>query len=190
MKGLSDQNKIVPLYFDNVPNFYNETVMIMADARAPRNSLFTAITYGVSTMFMDIGADCQVTAHSWNCSDHNFDGNITQPLTIPTPKKLVLQDNVVKWVIAAKVQGPEGTFDGFANDPNFAIDGTNSTLFTVMHCETSVWEVDYLKLGQEYITKSIKPASAAASKIVFGPAFPGNDLSSGFMSTMLTTSQA
>jgi hypothetical protein len=173
MKGLSDQNKIVRLDFNGLPDFYNETVMILADARTPKGSSFTATTYGVSTMFMDIGADCQVSAQSWNCSDHHFDGNFTQPLAIPKPKNLRLQENLVKWVIAAKVEGREGTFKHFTDDLNFAVDGNSSSLFTVMHCETSVWEVEYLKLGGEYIPQSIEPANATTSKLVFSPAFPG-----------------
>jgi hypothetical protein len=178
MEGLSNQNKIVSLDFKGLPQFYNESVMILTDARALKGSSYTATTYGVSTMFMDIGADCQITDQSYNCTDHKFDGNFTTRLTIPKSKNLVLEANVIKWVVAAKVEGPAGMFNSFSSDnSNFSVDATGSFLSTVMHCETSVWKVEYLKLGEEYIPQSIKAANASASKLVFGPAFPGKPFS-------------
>lgn len=173
MKGLSDQNKIVRLDFKGLPEFHNESIMILADPRASKVSSFTAKTYGVSTWFMDIGTHCEVTTESWNCSDHKFDGSFSVPLTMPQSKNLALNGNDVMWVIAAKVEGHEGTFKQFANDTDFGIDSTSSFLSTVMHCETSAWEVEYLKLGEEYIPQTIKAASPEASKMIFGPAFPG-----------------
>lgn len=173
MKGLSDQNMVVRLNFKGLPDFYNESLMILADPRASKESSFTAKTYGVSTMFMDIGAECEVTAQSWNCSDHNFDGNFTNPVTIPKSQHLTLHDNIVRWVVAAKVEGSRGMFNHFANNSDFGVDSTSSYLSTVMHCETSVWEVEYLKLGEEYIPQNIKAADPATSKMIFGPAFPG-----------------
>lgn len=173
MKGLSDQNKVVRLDFRGLPKFYNESVMILADPRASKTSLFIAKTFGVSTMFKDIGTNCEVTAQSWNCSDHHFDGNFSSPVIIPRSQNLILRDNDVGWVLAAKVEGPEGMFNHFANNSDFGVDSTSRFMSTVMHCETSVWEVDYLKLGEEYIPQTIKAADPATSKMVFGPAFPG-----------------
>ncbi|KAE9963877.1 hypothetical protein BLS_008840 [Venturia inaequalis] len=173
VKGLSDQNKIVRLDFQGLSEFHNESLMILADPRASKGSSFTAKTYGVSTYFKDIGSECEVTAQSWNCSDHHFDGNFSIPLTIPQSKNMLIDGNDVMWVLAAKVQVSEGMFKHVANGSDFGIDPMSNFLSTVMHCETSVWEVEYLKLGEEYIPQTIKTADPAAAKLIFGPAFPG-----------------
>ncbi|QDS70287.1 hypothetical protein FKW77_007931 [Venturia effusa] len=173
MKGLSDQNKIVRLDFKGLPEFHDESVVILADSRASKESSFTAKTYGISTWFKSIGSDCEVSTQSFNCSDHQFDGNFNNPVTIPKAAHVALEGNEARWVVAAKVQGAGGMFSNFANDPNFGVDTTSSFLTTVMHCETSVWEVEYLKLGDEYIPQTIKPTDTATTKMIVGPAFPG-----------------
>ncbi|TID19505.1 hypothetical protein E6O75_ATG06843 [Venturia nashicola] len=173
MKGLSEQDKIVRLDFKGLSEFHNESLMILADPRASKGSSFTAKTYGVSTWFKAIGDDCEVNTQSWNCSDHQFDGNFTQSITIPEAAHIKVYDNTGEWVIAAKVEGPGGMFGNFVNDSDFGVDSTRSFLATVMHCETTVWEVEYLKLGEEYIPQTIKATDTATTKMIFGPAFPG-----------------
>jgi hypothetical protein len=174
-KGRSMLNKVVTLDFGGLPDFYNESLSVLVDAGAPSTSSFVASTYGVSTYFMDIGSDCQLDGayNSWNCSDLKFAGLISQPVIIQQAKSLLLQSNVIKWAVAAKVQAQDNTFAHFNNDSNFAIGGIDSSLFTVMHCETAVYEVDYLKIGDIYVPQSIKPANETISKIIFSPAFPG-----------------
>jgi hypothetical protein len=173
MKGLSETNKVVRLDFNGLSDFYNESVMILADAQAPIDSSFIATTYGVSTMFMDIGSDCQITATSWNCSDHHFDGNVTQPVTIPNSRNLLVEKNGVKWVVAVDIEGYNNSFSSFSNDVNFNITANNTSMLTVMHCETTVWEVEYFKTGEAYIPQSIKPADDNTAKLIFSPLFPG-----------------
>lgn len=174
MKGLSEANKVVRLDFSGLAEFHNESVMILADAQASPESSFVATTYGVSTWFMDIGSDCQITADSWNCSDHKFDGNAAQPITIPTAKNLILLGNGAQWVVAAHVKGNDNSFAQFTNDVNFNVTGQNSSMFTVMHCETTVWEIEYFKSGEAYYPQSIKAVNATTAKLIFSPVFPGN----------------
>lgn len=189
MKGLSYQNEIVRLDFTGLPEFHNESLMILADPRASKGSSFTAKTYGVSTWFKAIGSDCEVNTQSWNCSDHQFDGNFSTTITIPKAAHLELHNNDAVWVVAAKVEGSGGMFKNFAGDSNFGVESTSSFLTTVMHCETSVWEVEYLKLGEEYIPQTIKATDAATAKMIFGPAFPGTyiDILVEFMRIELMT---
>jgi hypothetical protein len=171
--GQSALSKVVTLDFPGVKDFYNESVSILVDARAPADTIFVASTYGVATMFMDIGAECQVnaTGYTWNCADHHFDGKMTQAIEVPNPTYLLPLLNVIKWVVAAKVSGDRNSFKGFANDSDIAVD--NGNLFTVMHCETAVFEVEYFKIGERYIPQSITPTNTSTSKLIYSPMFPG-----------------
>jgi hypothetical protein len=174
-KGQSTTNKVVTLDYSGLPGFYNESISILVDASAAPSPSYIASTYGVSTYFVDIGADCQIngTSNSWNCSDHKFDGLVTQPVTIPAATDLLLMSNVVKWALATKVYAGDGTFAHFDNNPNVAVSDRNNSLFTVMHCETTVYAVEYLKIGEKYIPQSVTPANDSVARLILGPVFPG-----------------
>jgi hypothetical protein len=173
-KNRSIINKIVQLEFEGLKDFHDESVMILADANAPPDSSFIASTYGVSSYFEDIGSKCRInnTEYSWNCSDHDFSGVTTHPITIPLPINLRIHENVVMWILAAKVMANNSTFHESANKIDFETSARNASLFTVMHCETAVYEVDYFKNGDKYIAQTIKPVNDSIARLIFGPVFP------------------
>jgi hypothetical protein len=174
-RGLSTLNKVVTLDFGGSPEFYHESLSVLVDARAPLSSSFTASSYAVATHCTDIGATCQLNGsmNSWNCPDPKFSGIITNSFVMPTAASLLLQGNVVKWPVAAKVTAGDNSFTGFTKNPNFAISERGASLFTVMRCETAVYEVENLKIGSSYIPQFITPANASVAKLIFSPAFPG-----------------
>ncbi|KAF2434873.1 hypothetical protein EJ08DRAFT_693362 [Tothia fuscella] len=172
-RGTSNHNEVVILDFPGLKDFYNETISILVEAKAPAESSYMASTYGVATMFKSIGKECHITdtRFSWNCADYSFGGTMTHPVMMPGPELLKPLLNVVKWVMAAKVDGEDTTFEHLENDPDIVIDG--ASLFTVMHCETAIYKVDYLKLGSKYIPQSVKPANISVAELIYSPMFPG-----------------
>jgi hypothetical protein len=169
-------NKIERLDFSGVQDFHDAALFIMADARASPESTFNAETVGVSSWFMNVGANCSLDAAngSYNCPNHHFTGSTRGGIVIPSPVYMVQESNKLVWFLAGKVFAPNGTFDKFANSANYSVTDDGGTLLTVFHCETAVYDVQYNKTGaNQYVPTSIMPMSDASSKLVFSPAFPG-----------------
>lgn len=172
----STLNKIERLNFPGLTDFHGAALFVMADTTTDPVSTFNAETIGVSSWFMNIGANCSLDATngSYNCPDHHFTGSTQGGVVIPSPAVMVQEANKLKWVLAAKVFAPNGTFNKFANSPNYSVTDNGGTLLTVFHCETAVYDVEYNKTSDErYVPTSVEPMSDASARLVFSPAFPG-----------------
>ncbi|KAF2404309.1 hypothetical protein EJ06DRAFT_526391 [Trichodelitschia bisporula] len=171
-------NKIVNVApHDPLQGFHNVPLSLLVDARAhSSNNIFVATTFGVASYFENIGERCDLNSSvfSWNCEDHHFSGSLAdKAVEIPETANILLKDNEVKWVIAAKAVERNGTFSALAPNTTVRVTPDGGTVFTVDHCETAVYRVTYLYEGGRYTVLRATPADEATTRLIIGPAFPG-----------------